>query len=395
MKKTNPFLRLVTILVAVGVACSTLNSGSVESTKSSTPSPTQASIPTLAPINTIMPLATSTPNGPPPLTMDNYKQFGALYTWKVSPDIGRVNGIAISQTAERVVLITQRAKEVYGLELHDLEGNMVWEKTLEAKAAWPAIAFSPDGTKIAVGLENGKVQLWDTEAATFIDMTGKHSYPVRIIVFSPHGKYLASGASDNQVHLWNLETQVQTPTCFYWDPSNKSKCRPDNKTDVRDLAFSPNGDYLAVSANVVVLLDTSTGLEADRYWDFAGDTKDLAEVAFSPDGQTLASSGNWFNTGNQKYRKRILLWDYPGGSQNPVKVPLDDALEDLVFSPDGKVIIGSYKNKGLLMLFDREARNPIGTIDLGPSLLMSYSFDLRMFAVLSTRISVSIWGVLQ
>lgn len=395
MKKTNPLLMLVTILVTVGIACSALTGESMGidnggNTPSSIPEST-----ILASLNTATPQATSTPNRPPSLTMDNYKQFGTLYTWKVNSDIGRVNGIAISQATKRVVLITQRAKEVYGLELHDLEGNMIWEKTLEAKAAWPAIAFSPDGMKIAVGLENGKVQLWNTEAGTFIDMMGKHRYPVRIIVFSPDGKYLASGASDNQVHLWDLVTQVQTPTCFYWDPSNRSKCQPGNKTDVRDLAFSPDGKYLAVSANVVVLLDTSTGLESDRYWDYAGDTKDLGEVAFSPDGQTIASSGDWFNTENQKYRKRILLWNYPGGSQNPIKVPLDDALEDLVFSPDGKVIIGSYKNKGLLMLFDRAARNPIGTIDLGPSLLMSYSFDLRMFAVLSTRTSVSIWGVLQ
>jgi WD40 repeat protein len=180
---------------------------------------------------------------------------------------------------------------------------------------------------------------------------------------------------------------MQIPTCFYWDPVTKTNCREDNKTNVYDLAFSPNGRYLAVSANVVVILDTETGQEVDRYWDRDHGTTDMFEVAFSPDGSTLAASGK------SGRKRQVLVWDFPSAAQNPTVIPVDAQVEDLVFTPTNDLFLGSYKDKGLLGIFDLKTRRAIGQVSLGPKLYMSYSNDLSMFVVLSKKLDVDIWGI--
>ncbi len=385
------FLLACCVLVAIGIAVYFLLRG--EGHAGLPNSPTENV--TVTPAATRTPLPTSTPSGPPPLTLENYQQFGRLQEWEVDADITRVTGIAISHVTNRVALLTERYKEKYSLEVRDMDGKPVWNVPLGWKAVYPAVAFSPDGSLIVTGMDDGTVQMWDAATGDLIETLGEHQYAVRVVAFSPDGSLVASGGSDNRVLLWRVSTGVRIPTCFFWDPLNKSKCRDQNKTDVRDLAFSPDGRYLAVSANVVVVLSTSSGQEIDRFYDQAGDTSDLGEVAFSSDGKTFAASGNWFNTENQRWRKRVLVWTFPTPINQARKIPLTDALEDLVFSADGKLVLGSYKDKGQLLIFDVEERESVGVIDLGPVTLLSYSPDVRLFAILSTRRTVSIWGVIR
>ena len=98
--------------------------------------------------------------------------------------------------------------------------------------------------------------------------------------------------------------------------------------------------------------------------------------------------------GNGRWRKRLIIWDFPTSPNMPKKVPLDDALEDLIFSSDGRLVLGTYKDKGLLMAFDIVSREPIFCCsNLCPVTLLSYSPDLSVFAILSSKTSVSIWGI--
>lgn len=343
------------------------------------------------------PMPTSTPAGPLPLREDNYSRLSRLYTWEVGGRVTRVTGIALSEAGQKVALLVSLAaeEESYGLQVYDLQGNLSWQISLQSKAAYPAIAFSPDGSKVVIGLGNGAVEMYDARDGTLIRELGKHLWAVRVIVFSPDGRLVASGSSDQQVGLWEVDSAQRIPTCFFWDPVRKIRCRPQNKTDVRDLAFSPDGRYLAVSANVVVILNTRTGQEIDRFYDEAGETRDLAEVAFSPDARTFAASGDWYNIENGRWRKRLLVWTYPTPINRAVKIPLEDALEDLIFSADERLLVGTYKDRGKLVVFDVAERDVVGVIELGPIMLLSYSPDLRLFAILATNTSVSIWGIQQ
>lgn len=382
MKIRTLFLALASFLA---LACATLSGTTLVVTPTELPVAQEIAAPDF--IST--PTPTSTLTGPETLSAENYKKFSPLYRWNAKDNtIARVNGIAISSQVERIALITQMSNK-YTLRLYDFPGNLIWESLpLENKAAsHSALTFSPDGKKIALGLDNGKVYLFDTENGRELEKFAYHFYTVQVVAFSPDGQMLASGASDQKVKLWVADSGMQIPTCFYWDPVTKQKCREDNKTNVYDIAFSPDGKYIAVSANVVVILDVETGQEIDRYYDSEKGTTDMFEVAFSPDGTTLAASGK------RGKARQVLVWNFPSGGQNPTVVPVGAKLEDLVFTPNNDLFLGSYEKQGILGIFDMKTRRSIGQLPLGPKLYMSYTNDLSKFVVLSEKWDVDVWGI--
>ena len=68
-----------------------------------------------------------------------------------------------------------------------------------------AIAFSPDGKTLAVGLVNGQIRLWDLSTRQEVLTLKGHVSHVNELVFFPDGKRLASGsAGDNTARIWNV-----------------------------------------------------------------------------------------------------------------------------------------------------------------------------------------------
>ncbi len=100
------------------------------------------------------------------------------------------------------------------------------------------IAFSPDGELLAVSTGIG-VWIYDVktteERALFL--ATDHSFFRGAVAFSPDGTKLASGSMDNTVKLWEVSARANIGTL------------QGNNHWVRDLAFSPDGTKLA-SASV-------------------------------------------------------------------------------------------------------------------------------------------------
>ena len=94
------------------------------------------------------------------------------------------------------------------------------------------IAFSPDGATLAVAFRGG-VQLWDMATRKLTaTLTGDGGMSPDAIVFSPRGSTLAVGDEDGNLYLWDLTTRLGTSADWYsggWT----------------DLAFSPDGKTLA------------------------------------------------------------------------------------------------------------------------------------------------------
>jgi WD40 repeat protein len=65
------------------------------------------------------------------------------------------------------------------------------------------IAFSSDGLCLALGFDDGTLQLWDATSSTLIATLKGHPNRVTIIAFSPDGLCLASGSRDHTVQLWD------------------------------------------------------------------------------------------------------------------------------------------------------------------------------------------------
>jgi WD40 repeat protein len=66
------------------------------------------------------------------------------------------------------------------------------------------VAFSPDGSLMAAGADDGTVTMWDMASADELITLNGHSEGVASVAFSPDGTLLASGSYDGTVVLWGV-----------------------------------------------------------------------------------------------------------------------------------------------------------------------------------------------
>lgn len=371
----------ITLMV---LSCSTLFPGSNAPSDSAgpqlqlLPSATQPvnEFPTLT--KTSSPVPTS--DAPPTLAVSNYLNVTPDFHWEVD-SLSRITGISISPNKQRVAVFTLRPPEQWWLEIRETNsGTLIWDVNVGV-AKYNALAFSPDSLVIATGTADGLVRTWDTESGALIRTYDGHTSASRFILFSPDGSLIASGGSDSTARVWQVSTGARVGIYQI-------------KTNARDISFSPDSRYLAVTTNYINVYDINSDDDTpDVYYDLQGDTKDLGEVAFSPNGNLLIGAGIWRNPQTNRREYRLLVWDFPYNQTEPSTVPLIDAIEDVVIAPDSKVMLCLYKDKGKLLLINIEDGDVKAEVNIGSKLFMSYSPDISTFAVVSTKTKVTIWNV--
>lgn len=200
--------------------------------------------------------------------------------------------------------------------------NMIW-----------ALAFSPDGSKLASGSWDGQVKLWEVASMSLL-WSGRHTSHVNSIAFSPDGLLLASGGSDAVVRLWHTSTGHQAETLPH-------------SALVTSISWHGNGRFLA-----------SGDIDGDiRLWTiqdeepitFAhkllGHTNLVDGLAFCPDGYTLAS-GSWDGT--------VRFWDVTSGRLQQTFANHTDRVVRVAWSPDGHLLASGSRDNTVLLWDTKE-----------------------------------------
>jgi WD40 repeat protein len=107
--------------------------------------------------------------------------------------------------------------------------NRTVVRHFESSAA--ALAFSPDGSRLAGAMLNRSVHIWNVADGKVITRLTGHSEPVTSLAFSPDGDSLVTGSDDRTVRLWDAATGKQLG-CVDLD------------TQVKALAFAADGTSL-------------------------------------------------------------------------------------------------------------------------------------------------------
>jgi RNA polymerase sigma factor (sigma-70 family) len=242
---------------------------------------------------------------------------------------------------------------------------------IEKAGRFISAAYSPDGTRLAVG-RDGVLQLWDLTAEKERFRSPVVKGGVHETVFSPDGRTLATATeeSDPAVRIWDVSTgQVRRTLAF--DRPVVYRGRP--------LSFSPDGRHLAVGATAAV--DGKKSEEVIGVWDLESDGRPvvirnahihtLTSLGFAPDGRTLFSGG-CDSRPNRQLRKpgekldlssTIRVWDTNSG--RPVrefdmgKVPGHCAF---AMTRDGRTFVSIHADR--LIIWDPSAGKIVRTIPI-------------------------------
>lgn len=226
-----------------------------------------------------------------------------------------------------------------------------------------ALAFSPDGDKIASGSSDGKIIIWDVNTGQII--TKLTSGLVYSLAYSPDGKTLAS--IGNGLALWNLTTGIPK---FGLPHSGYS------------VAYSPDGKSIVSggSDNEIKIWDTQSG---NLIRTLSGHTGRVLTVAYSPDNGTIASGSS---------DQTIKLWDFSSGVLKTTLNGHSDLVFSVNFSKDGSTLTScSYDKK--IIIWDLSDYSQIRTL-LGHTfyiLSVAYSPDGNTLASGCFDNSVYVW----
>ena len=240
-----------------------------------------------------------------------------------------------------------------------------------------SVALSEDGKTLASGDMDGMIRLWTTDGLSPSRELDSEFVVIYSVALSPDGEFLAAcGKVKN----------AQEKTVLLWKVGTASRVGNPLATQGRQVAFSPDGKWLASPSGDRVLLWSIPDLNADQL--YTGDN--VERIAFRPnvDRLTLAAGGT---------KGDIRLWDLVSKTELlslPVGNEGETQLYSLVFSPDGGILASGWLSKKIVVWnLDRPELPRTLAGHSSPVFALAFSADGRSLVSGGTDRTIQRWDL--
>ncbi len=285
--------------------------------------------------------------------------------------------IAVSADGSRLA-VAWIGPDQWVFTVYDAESGKPVATSAQKIGKSSALAFSPDGTRLATGGEDGVTRLWDTSTGMMTILCRGHTRKVFSVAFRPDGRCLATSSADGTVRQWNPATgrEVEAPydrhtgevltakyssdgewvasagtdrTVRVWRTANRQDqgVLQGHIGDINDLEFAADGHRLASVSYAPRRGSVAHHDGTVRLWEVGsqgaasvlrGHKLYVYPVAYSPDGQWIAS-GDWDN--------KVFMWD-AHTMEYIASLPHSGNIRVLAFSPDSSwLVVGSAMDDSL------------------------------------------------
>ena len=298
-----------------------------------------------------------------------------------------------------------------------------------------ALAWAPNGTRIATAGYDKTVRIWDTSNGKCITIYRGHTNHVNAVVWSPDGQRIASASDDRTIQIWDpisrttlmtLQGHVNRVTSLAWSPdsprlasggTDKTVILWDTNTGrtlfvyqghtdaVHTVAWSPTGSASTGQAGRVARI-ASGGVDTTvRLWEPTKDTKGnfltsflfpnrnaftysrhvqrVNAVAWSPDGRRIASVSS---------DKTMQVWDVVSGKAGFVSANSAGSMNAVAWSPDGRYVAAGGNDK-VVQVWEVNTRKTISLYrgHTGPVLAVAWSPDGKTIASAGIDHTLQVW----
>lgn len=251
-----------------------------------------------------------------------------------------------------------------------------------------AVEFSPDGSLVAVGENDGVVSLYKSETGELLGTFNGHPAQVRGLCFSRDTRHIHVTGNDNVLRIWRM--RVQSSRLLFEQVGRLTG----HVGEIGEVKLSHNGD-LIVTASV----DGTSRIWNTSIFDLKNIQLDLGhhsfrEATFSPAADRLVAIAS----------RSAHLWNITSGTQVELLSPqrrqtsgLRDLVGSPVFSSDGRWILlqaesadGDHKT---VELYDSEGAFVISMPgDLNAAQNAAFSADNKLVALVDHD-SGLIWSI--
>lgn len=265
-------------------------------------------------------------------------------------------------------------------------------RVLHGHDGFPSHAwFSPDGSKIVTSAYDGAVKVWDTQTLHNVSKT-QHGHPILHSVFSRDGKRVHSLSADGILKVWDAEggqelwSMTTNPTLLRLSIERvggmQSNIILDAGALIRGDCESPDGRLsVAFTDGEAILVDALTGQRLVTLKECFGATD---AISFNPDGTRVTISAHGRNTTG--------VWDTQTGLR---ACSLEGHQADITmakFSPDGRSIVTSSTD-GTARIWDAATGHPRFVLTCGGGLFAArFSPDSRHVVTASLDCTATVFN---